>query len=77
MAARTSRELATALAGVRAFVLDADGVLMYRGAPVAGSVAALEALRTRQIPYRVVTNYSMTHRDSLARQFAKAIGLPA
>jgi HAD superfamily hydrolase (TIGR01450 family) len=80
MAARTAkpaRELATALAGVRAFVLDADGVLMYRGAPIAGAVDALETLRRRGIPYRVVTNYSATHRDSLARQFAKATGLPA
>ena len=68
--------LATALAGVRAFVLDADGVLMYRGAPVPGSVAALETLRRRGIPYRVVTNFSSTHRDTLARRFAEATGLP-
>jgi HAD superfamily hydrolase (TIGR01450 family) len=74
---RTDRALATVLAGVRAFVLDADGVLMYRGAPIEGSIAALETLRRRGIPYRVVTNYSSTHRDSLARQFAKATGLPA
>jgi HAD superfamily hydrolase (TIGR01450 family) len=70
-------QLITALAGVRAFVLDADGVLMYRGGPIPGSVAALETLRSRGIPYRVVTNYSSTHRDSLAALFAKATGLPA
>jgi HAD superfamily hydrolase (TIGR01450 family) len=70
-------ELRRALAGVRAFVLDADGVLMYRGAPIQGAVAALEQLRARAIPYRVVTNYSATHRDSLARTFAEATGLPA
>ncbi|HEY2916436.1 MAG TPA: HAD-IIA family hydrolase [Candidatus Limnocylindrales bacterium] len=69
--------LAQALDGVRAFVLDADGVLMFRGKPIDGSVAALETLRDRAIPYRVVTNYSMTHRDSLAAQFAQATGLPA
>jgi len=69
--------LMRALAGVRAFVLDADGVLMFQGKPIAGSVAALETLRARGIPYRVVTNYSMTHRDSLAALFAKATGLPA
>jgi HAD superfamily hydrolase (TIGR01450 family) len=70
-------DLGAALAGIRALVLDADGVLMYRGAPVAGAVEALNTLRDRAIPYRVVTNYSATHRDSLARQFAKATGLPA
>jgi len=77
MSAGTPSQLEAALAGVRAFVLDADGVLMYRGAPIAGSVAALETLRRRSIPYRVVTNYSATHRDSLARLFSKATGLPA
>ena len=70
-------DLAQALDGVRAFVLDADGVLMFRGKPIDGSVGALQTLRARGIPYRVVTNYSMTHRDSLAAQFAKATGLPA
>jgi len=77
MATGTPRSLRLALKGVRAFVLDADGVLMYRGAPIPGSVTALEQLRARAIPYRVVTNYSATHRDSLARSFAKATGLPA
>jgi len=75
--AATAAGLRPALAGVRAFVLDADGVLMFQGKPVAGSVAALETLRERRVPYRVVTNYSMTHRDSLAALFARATGLPA
>ncbi|HET9680882.1 MAG TPA: HAD-IIA family hydrolase [Candidatus Limnocylindrales bacterium] len=70
-------DLATALRGVRAFVLDADGVLMFRGGPIPGSVAAMETLRRRAIPYRVVTNYSTTHRDTLAAIFSKATGLPA
>ena len=77
MGATSGSSLAAALAGVRAFVLDADGVLMYRGGPIPGSVAALETLRSRGIPYRVVTNYSATHRDSLAKLFARATGLPA
>ncbi|HYL40584.1 MAG TPA: HAD-IIA family hydrolase [Candidatus Binatus sp.] len=70
-------DLSAALAGVRAFVLDADGVLMYRGAPIDGVVAAMESLRRRSIPYRVVTNFSSTHRDTLAARFATATGLPA
>jgi len=77
MPAGRPSQLEAALAGVRAFVLDADGVLMYRGAPIPGSVAAIETLRARRIPYRVVTNYSATHRDSLARSFSEATGLPA
>ena len=77
MAGSSPAELRHALAGVRAFVLDADGVLLYRGAPIAGSVGALQELRARRIPYRVVTNFSLTHRTTLAAQFSKATGLPA
>jgi HAD superfamily hydrolase (TIGR01450 family) len=75
--AAMANELTAVLAGVRAFVLDADGVLMYRGAAIEGSVAAVEALRRRRIPYRVVTNYSTTHRSTLAERFAAVTGLPA
>ena len=64
-----------ALDGVRAFVLDADGVLMYRNEPIAGSPEALMELRRRGIPYRVVTNFSSAHRTSLAAAFAKASGI--
>jgi HAD superfamily hydrolase (TIGR01450 family) len=68
-------DLRAALEGVRAFVLDADGVLLFKGAPIDGSAAALEDLRQRNIPYRVVTNYSSAHRSSLAASFGKATGL--
>ena len=64
-----------ALDGVRAFILDADGVLMYRSEPIAGSPEALVELRRRGIPYRVVTNFSSAHRSSLAAAFGKATGL--
>lgn len=67
--------LGAALEGVRAFVLDADGVLMYRGAPIAGSPEATVELHRRGIPYRVVTNFSSAHRSSLAAAFGKATGL--
>jgi HAD superfamily hydrolase (TIGR01450 family) len=69
------RDLRAALDGVRAFILDADGVLMYRGAPIGGSAQALVELRRRGIPYRVVTNFSSAHRSTLAAQFGKATGL--
>lgn len=68
-------DLRVALVGVRAFVLDADGVLMFRGAPIPGSAEALVELRRRGIPYRVVTNFSSAHRSSLAAAFGKATGL--
>jgi HAD superfamily hydrolase (TIGR01450 family) len=68
-------ELRRALAGVRAFVLDADGVLMYRGLPVEGSPAAVLELRRRAVPYRVVTNFSSAHRSTLAAAFSKATGV--
>lgn len=68
-------ELRAALNGVRAFVLDADGVLMYRGAPIPGSPEATVELHRRGIPYRVVTNFSSAHRTSLAAAFGKATGL--
>jgi HAD superfamily hydrolase (TIGR01450 family) len=68
------RALAQALAGVRAFVLDADGVLIYRGEPIDGAPEALARLADRGIPYRVVTNYSSAHRSSLARVFGTGFG---
>jgi HAD superfamily hydrolase (TIGR01450 family) len=67
--------LRSALDGVRAFVLDADGVLMYRGQPIPGSPEAVTELRRRGIPYRVVTNFSSAHRSTLAAAFGKATGL--
>jgi HAD superfamily hydrolase (TIGR01450 family) len=75
--ARPNPDLSRAIAGVRAFILDADGVLLYRGEPLPGSVQALRTLKDRGIPYRVVTNFSGTHRETLAGQFALATGLPA
>ncbi len=71
----TTSDLRAALEGVRALVLDADGVLMYKGAPIPGSPEALVELRRRRIPYRVVTNFSSAHRATLAAQFGKATGL--
>jgi HAD superfamily hydrolase (TIGR01450 family) len=68
-------DLRRALDGVRAFVLDADGVLLYRGKPIPGAPEAVSELRRRQVPYRVVTNFSSAHRSTLAAAFGKATGL--
>jgi HAD superfamily hydrolase (TIGR01450 family) len=70
-----SDDLRHALDGVRAFVLDADGVLLYRGEPIPGSPEAVLELRRRRIPYRVVTNFSSAHRSTLAAAFAKSSGI--
>jgi HAD superfamily hydrolase (TIGR01458 family) len=63
------------LAGVRALVLDADGVLTLKGRAIPGSVEAMGRLLERSIPFRVVTNFSSLHRESLAARFA-AGGMP-
>jgi len=63
------------MAGVRALVLDADGVLVMKGAALPGAVEALTALEARGIPFRVATNFSSAHRGTLAARF-QAAGLP-
>jgi HAD superfamily hydrolase (TIGR01450 family) len=67
--------LGEAVRGVRGFVLDADGVLVLKGDPIPGAAEAVRALVAKGIPFRVVTNFSMTHRDALSARFI-AGGLP-
>jgi HAD superfamily hydrolase (TIGR01458 family) len=64
--------LREALRGVRGLVLDADGVLVLRGEPLPGSIEAVQTLQARGIPFRVVTNFSQLHRETLAGWFAKS-----
>jgi len=71
----TTAALRKAVRGVEGFVLDADGVLFLKGEPIAGSMDALARLDARGIPYRVVTNYSSTHRDTLASRLATRDGV--
>jgi HAD superfamily hydrolase (TIGR01450 family) len=70
-----SDRLRAAVRGVRGFVLDADGVVVLMGSPIPGAVEALKGLQARGIPFRVVTNFSSAHRDSLSARFI-AGGLP-
>lgn len=67
---KSSMALRSALSGVRALVLDADGVLVGRGAAIPGAAEALASLDARGIPWRVATNYSSRHRETLAARFA-------
>ncbi len=64
-------DLRAALRGIEGFVLDADGVLILKGEPIPGSMEALERLDARGTPYRVVTNFSLAHRRTLAARFAE------
>ncbi len=78
MSATSLDALQDALRGVRALVLDADGVLTMRGTAIAGVAEALARLDERGIPWRVATNYSSMHRDTLAARFAAGgVAVPA
>jgi len=57
-------------------VLDADGVLLFASRPLPGSVDALERLESAGVPYRVVTNYSLAHRTTLAAGVSRQFGRP-
>lgn len=65
--------LRSALHGVRALLLDLDGVIVSAGQPVPGSVDAVNELERRGMPYRIVTNTSLVSRGSLSR-FAASLG---
>jgi HAD superfamily hydrolase (TIGR01458 family) len=69
---------AGALAGVRGLLLDLDGVLIVRNEPLPAAVAALDALRRRAIPFRVMTNTSSMSRSTLAAWGRRTgLGVPA
>jgi HAD superfamily hydrolase (TIGR01450 family) len=65
--------LRAALDGVRGFVLDADGVLVLRGEPIPGAFAATQRLTDLGLPFRIVTNFSSAHRETLALRFGGGV----
>jgi HAD superfamily hydrolase (TIGR01458 family) len=65
--------LRAALHGVRALLLDLDGVLIVKGAAISGAAAALAALDARPFPYLIVTNTSLVSRATLAR-WGRSVG---
>ena len=65
--------LRAALHGVRALLLDLDGVLIVKGAAVPGAAAALAELDARPFPYLIVTNTSLVSRATLAR-WGRSVG---
>jgi HAD superfamily hydrolase (TIGR01458 family) len=65
--------LRDALRGIRALLLDLDGVIVSAGKAVPGSVDAINELERRGTAYRIVTNTSLVSRRSLS-QFAAKLG---
>lgn len=63
--------LRNAMRGVRALLLDLDGVVVVAGKAVPGSVEAIAEIERRGMPYRIVTNTSLVSRASLSRFTAK------
>jgi HAD superfamily hydrolase (TIGR01458 family) len=65
-------ELQGRLAGVRALLLDMDGVLALRGVPIPGAAESLATLESRGIPYAIGTNASLFSRATLSRELRGA-----
>ena len=70
-----STDLRAAVAGVRAFLLDLDGVIVLAGAIIPGAADAVAELERRRMPYRIVTNTSAVSRATLSRWSGK-LGAP-
>ena len=67
--------LRRALDGLRALLLDLDGVIVVAGQAVPGASEAIATLEARGFPYRIVTNTSAVSRETLAR-WSRKIGAP-
>jgi HAD superfamily hydrolase (TIGR01458 family) len=63
------------LRGVRALILDVDGVLYHAGKAIPGAPEALAEFRRRGYPLRLLTNITRRSRATLARHL-QAMGLP-
>lgn len=59
-------DLRTALTGVRALLLDMDGVIVSTGNLIPGAADAIAKLEARGFPYRIVTNTSAVSRTRLS-----------
>jgi HAD superfamily hydrolase (TIGR01458 family) len=70
-----STELRAALRGVRAMLLDLDGVIVLAGQAIPGAADALRALDRLVMPYRIVTNTSAVSRATLSR-WSEKLGAP-
>jgi HAD superfamily hydrolase (TIGR01458 family) len=66
-----STDLRAALRGVRALLLDLDGVIVLAGKAIDGATDAIAVLEQKGVPYRIVTNTSAVSRDTLSRWSAR------
>jgi HAD superfamily hydrolase (TIGR01450 family) len=64
-------ELRRQLAGVRALVLDMDGVLVLRGRLIPGVADALGRLTSAGIPWVIGTNTSIMSRETISREMLR------
>jgi len=74
-ASQPTTDLRAAMRGVRAFLLDLDGVIVTAGTAVPGAADAIAGLERRSVPYRIVTNTSAVSRATLSRWSSK-LGAP-
>ena len=74
-ASNPTTDLRAAMRGVRALLLDLDGVIVTAGEAVPGAADAIAPLERRSTPYRIVTNTSAVSRATLSRWSAK-LGAP-
>jgi HAD superfamily hydrolase (TIGR01458 family) len=74
-ASERSTDLRAAMRGVRAMLLDLDGVIVVAGQAVPGAAEAVAALERRGMPYRIVTNTSAVSRETLSR-WSRELGTP-
>ena len=72
---RPPADLGAALRGVRALLLDLDGVIVLAGKAIPGATDAIAELERQGTPYRIVTNTSAVSRETLSRWSAK-LGAP-
>jgi HAD superfamily hydrolase (TIGR01458 family) len=64
-------DLRAALTGVRALLLDLDGVIVVAGQGVPGAADAIARLEAGRRPYRIVTNTSAISRTTMSRWAAQ------
>ena len=71
-ASHPTTDLRAAMRGVRAFLLDLDGVIVTAGTAVPRAADAIAELERRSVPYRIVTNTSAVSRATLVTVVVQA-----
>ncbi len=72
VSASTLEPWQTPLMDVDGVLLDIDGVLTVSWEPIPGSIEALDLLRDRGLPFRLITNTTTHTRDALASTLREA-----